>query len=282
MKRKIEILSVVLAIIVAFVQCRPDEAPVQELVVTVNGDSIKLVLVEGGTFMMGCTKEQGCDCEDNEKPAHKESVADFYIGKYEVTQRLWKAVMGVDTLLPFNRECEDCPMENVSWKNAQQFIDRLNALTGRTFRLPTEAEWEYAARGGRKSKHYKYSGSNNVDEVAWYTGNSSDSREGTAGTTHPVGLKKSNELGLHDMSGNVWEWCGDLYTQEYNQGGKSVHPGWPFEGTYLFFRRVLRGGSWGGTAEGCRVSYTDYDIENYSDEYGGFRLVMETEPAQKE
>ena len=123
----------------------------------------------------------------------------------------------------------------------------------------------------------KYSGSNQVSEVAWYVGNSSGGQYGEAGTTRPVGLKKSNELGLYDMSGNVWEWCGDLYTKEYKQGGKSIHPGWPFEGTYLFFRRILRGGSWGGTAKGCRVSYIDYDIENYSDEYGGFRLVMEPE-----
>ena len=146
--------------------------------------------------MMGCTDEQGCDCEDNEKPARKESVSDFYIGRYEVTQRLWRAVMDTDSILPFNGGCEDCPMENVSWKNAQEFIGRLNAMTGKTFRLPTEAEWEYAARGGHKSKHYKYSGSNQVSEVAWYVGNSSGGQYGEAGTTRPVGLKKSNELGL--------------------------------------------------------------------------------------
>ena len=277
MKRRVKALIVVLAIclITVFIRCQSNETPIQQLVVALNGDSIEMVFVKGGTFMMGCTDEQGCDCEDNEKPVRKESVSDFYIGKYEVTQRLWRAVMDTDSILPFNGGCEDCPMENVSWKNAQEFIGRLNAMTGKTFRLPTEAEWEYAARGGHKSKHYKYSGSNQVSEVAWYVGNSSGGQYGEAGTTRPVGLKKSNELGLYDMSGNVWEWCGDLYTKEYKQGGKSVHPGWPFEGTYLFFRRILRGGSWGGTAKGCRVSYIDYDIANYSDEYGGFRLVME-------
>ena len=160
-------------------------------------------------------------------------------------------------------------------KIAQLQVELDKEQVNKTFRLPTEAEWEYAARGGHKSKHYKYSGSNQVSEVAWYVENSSGGQYGEAGTTRPVGLKKSNELGLYDMSGNVWEWCGDLYTKEYKQGGKSIHPGWPFEGTYLFFRRILRGGSWGGTAKGCRVSYIDYDIENYSDEYGGFRLVME-------
>ena len=111
--------------------------------------------------------------------------------------------MDTDSILPFNGGCEDCPMENVSWKNAQEFIGRLNAMTGKTFRLPTEAEWEYAARGGHKSKHYKYSGSNQVSEVAWYVGNSSGGQYGEAGTTRPVGLKRSNELGLYDMSGNV-------------------------------------------------------------------------------
>ena len=193
MKRRVKALTVVLAIclITVFIRCQSNETPIQQLVVVVNGDSIEMVFVKGGTFMMGCTDEQGCDCEDNEKPARKESVSDFYIGKYEVTQRLWRAVMDTDSILPFNGGCGDCPMENVSWENAQEFIGRLNAMTGKTFRLPTEAEWEYAARGGHKSKHYKYSGSNQVSEVAWYVGNSSGGQYGEAGTTRPVGLKKA-------------------------------------------------------------------------------------------
>lgn len=139
MKRRVKALTVVLAIclITVFIRCQSNETPIQQLIVVVNGDSIEMVFVKGGTFMMGCTDEQGCDCEDNEKPARKESVSDFYIGKYEVTQRLWRAVMDTDSILPFNGGCEDCPMENVSWKNAQEFIGRLNAMTGKTFRLPT-------------------------------------------------------------------------------------------------------------------------------------------------
>ena len=117
MKRRVKALTVVLAIclITVFIRCQSNETPIQQLIVVVNGDSIEMVFVKGGTFMMGCTDEQGCDCEDNEKPARKESVSDFYIGKYEVTQRLWRAVMDTDSILPFNGGCEDCPMENVSW-----------------------------------------------------------------------------------------------------------------------------------------------------------------------
>ena len=121
-------------------------------------------------------------------------------------------------------------------------------------------EWEYAARGGRQSKGYKYSGSHHIDKVAWYIDNYQKNKSGDKGTTHPVGMKQPNELGLYDMSGNVW--------------------GWPFEGTHLYFRHVLRGGSWGGTAKGCRVSYIDYDMGTYRDEYGGFRIALGISPAQ--
>ena len=157
----------------------------------------------------------------------------------------------------------------------------MSILTKLPFRLPTETEWEYAARGGKRSKGYKYSGSHDIDKVAWYVDNYQKKKSGDKGTTHPVGMKQPNELGLYDMSGNVWEWCEDLYTKEYQQNGKSVHSGWPFKGTHLYFRRVLRGGSWGGTAKGCRVSYVDYDMGSYSDEYGGFRIVLGLIPVQK-
>ena len=262
--------------LMAVAGCKPaPDSSISTVTVEVNGESFDMVLVEGGTFMMGGTREQGNDPEDNEKPPHEERVDSFYIGKYEVTQRLWNAVLGVGFNRSYNHGCDDCPVENVSWKDAQAFIAKLSILTKMPFRLPTDVEWEYAARGGNRSKGYKYSGSHDVDEVAWYAGNYREDPYGEAATTHPVGMKLPNELGLYDMSGNVWEWCDNLYTQEYRQNGKTVHPGWPFEGTHLYFRRVLRGGSWGGTDKGCRVSYIDYDAEGYRDEYGGFRLALD-------
>lgn len=263
--------------------CTPDKSeqePNLTKTFTVNGENFEMVLVEGGTFMMGGTKEQGKDCEENEKPVHEEKVDSFYIGKYEVTQRLWNAVIGSEHNPSFNTGCDDCPVEGVSWNDAQVFVTKLSILTKQPFRLPTEVEWEYAARGGRQSKGYKYSGSLHIDKVAWYIDNYQKNKSGDKGTTHPVGMKQPNELGLYDMSGNVWEWCEDLYTKEYEQNGKSVHSGWPFEGTHLYFRHVLRGGSWGGTAKGCRVSYIDYDMGTYRDEYGGFRIALGISPAQ--
>lgn len=283
MKKIFKILTFILVMgsVTACIQDKSDREPIPSLTFTVNGENFEMIMVKGGTFTMGCTDEQGCDCEDNERPAHKETVPTFYIGKYEVTQKLWKAVMGSSP--SFNSGCDDCPVEHVSWKEAQKFVSKLSALTDSTFRLPTETEWEYAARGGRRSKGYKYSGSNNIDEVAWYIENYRESNYGEKGTTHPVGLKKPNELGIYDMSGNVWEWSNDWYTKEYYHNGKAVHPEWPFKGLPRFFRCILRGGSWGGSAKGCRVSYIDYDIPNYKDEYGGFRLAMiPSDNAQKE
>ena len=131
-------------------------------------------------------------------------------------------------------------------------------------------EWEYAARGGNRSKDYKFSGSDRLDEVGWYEEN----MEGMTGP-RPVGLKKSNKLGIYDMSGNVWEWCDDVYQHDYFQHGKRISSDWPFQGVQLHFRRISRGGSWGGTAFGCRVSYIDYDTDGYRDEYGGFRLALD-------
>ena len=155
-----------------------------------------MVYVQGGTFMMGATSEQGSDAYDNEKPAHQVTLSSFSIGRYEVTQEEWQAVMGSN---PSWFKGPKRPVENVSWDDCQAFIKKLNEMTGKQFRLPTEAEWEFASRGGIKSQGYKYSGSNNLNSVAWYADNSGN-------TTHDVGQESPNELGIYDMSGNVWEW----------------------------------------------------------------------------
>ncbi len=197
-----------------------------------------MVYVAGGTFTMGATSEQGSDAFDNESPTHSVTLSSYYICKYEVTQALWRAVMGNN---PSNFKGDNLPVECVSWDDCQTFINRLNSYTGRNFRLPTEAEWEFAARGGNYSRHYKYSGSNYISDVAWYDGNSSN-------RTHPVGTKQANELGLYDMSGNVWEWCSDWYGSysSYSQND----PTGPNSGS----DRVLRGGSWCDGASYCRSS----------------------------
>ena len=175
-----------------------------------------------------------------EKPIHRVTVSDFYIGKYEVSQKQWREVMGSNP--SYNKNCDNCPVERVSWNDIQAFLRKLNAKTGKTYRLPTEAEWEYAARGGNKSRGYKYSGSNTIDEVAWYSSNSGSK-------THPVGTKKPNELGIYDMSGNVWEWCQDSWHGNYN-GAPTDGSAWGGNGS----SRVYRGGSWSHSASSCRVA----------------------------
>ena len=208
---------------------------------TVNGVSFEMVRVEGGTFRMGATSEQEDEAYSDEKPVHSVTLSSYYIGKTEVTQALWQAVMGSN---PSNYKGADLPVECVSWNDCQEFIQKLNRLTGRNFRLPTEAEWEFACRGGNNSNGYKYSGSNNLGSVAWYDDNS-------GGQTHPVGTKAPNELGIYDMSGNVWEWCSDWYADytSYSQ----TNPTGPRSGSC----RVLRGGSWYGIAGFCRSSFRD-------------------------
>ena len=217
-----------------------------------------MVYVSGGTFTMGGTSEQGNDAYTNEKPTHSVTLSSYYICKYEVTQALWRAVMGSN---PSNFKGDNLPVECVSWNDCQTFINRLNSYTGRNFRLPTEAEWEFAARGGNYSRHYKYSGSNYIGDVAWYTDNSGS-------RTHPVGTKQANELGLYDMSGNVWEWCSD-WCGSYSSYSQTDPTG-PNSGSY----RVMRGGSWYGSARFCRSSNRSY-IEPGNGYYGlGLRLVL--------
>ena len=225
---------------------------------TVNGVIFEMVYVEGGTFDMGATSEQGSDAYDWEKPVHRVTLSDYYIGKYEVTQELWEAVMGSNPSYFIGAQN---PVEYVSWNDCQNFIKKLSSLTGMTFRLPTEAEWEYAARGGKKSLHYKYSGSGNIDDVAWYYDNSGSS-------THAVGTKTANELGIYDMSGNVWEWCSDWYGG-YSAGAQT-NPQGPSSG----YNRVLRGGSWYNGAWICRVSNRYDSAPGYGDYINGLRLVL--------
>lgn len=219
-----------------------------------------MIFIQGSQFMMGCTKEQGGQCFRAENPQHSVIVANFSICRYPVTQGLWKQVMGNNP--SFFKGCDDCPVESVSWDNAQEFIGKLNALTGGKYRLPTEAEWEYAARGGNKSAGYIYPGGNDINSLAWYEKNSN-------GRTHPVGLKKPNELGLYDMAGNVMEWCQDWF----NAYGSdlAIHPAGPETGRY----RVLRGSSWIGSAANCRVSDRDSNVSDCHTDNLGFRLASD-------
>ena len=228
-----------------------------------------MVRVQGGQFMMGSNKG-----DTDEKPPHEVIVSDYQIGKYEVTQAQWRAVMGSDPEELWNTGCDECPVDDVSWNDIQQFLKKLNKLTGKKYRLPTEAEWEYAARGGQKSKGYKYAGSNDIDKVAWYDDNYKNGKTyGSRGTTHPVGTKQPNELGLYDMSGNVWEWCNDRYGKNYYQecADKGVvrNPQGPGKGSY----RVSRGGGWYDGARYCRSASRDYGSPTSRYSIVGFRLA---------
>ena len=218
---------------------------------TVNGVSFEMVRVEGGTFTMGATAEQGRDADKREKPTHQVTLSSYSIGKTEVTQALWQAVMGksVSQIASENGwntygVGSNYPMYYISYEDCQTFIRKLNALTGKNFRLPTEAEWEFAARGGNKSQGFKYSGSKKIDNVAWYKNNSSS-------TTHPVATKAPNELGIYDMSGNVYEWCNDWYSSSYYTSASQTNPTGPNLGLDI----VVRGGCWSVNAGCCRVSF---------------------------
>ena len=220
-----------------------------------------MVAVKGGTFTMGATSEQGNDAERDEKPTHNVTLSDYHIGKYEVTQEEWQAVMGKN---PSYFKGAKRPVEKVSYKDCDEFIRRLNALTGIEFMLPSEAQWEYAARGGNMSRGYKFSGDNTIDNVAWYSSNSGSE-------THPVGQKKPNELGLYDMTGNVWEWCSDYYG-DYSKGSQT-NPTGPTKDKWGGSNRVDRGGCWNGGARGCRVSDRDSGSPGYGNSSLGLRLV---------
>ena len=238
--------------------------------ITANGISFKMIRLEGGTFTMGATSEQGSDADSDEKSTHRVTLSGYYIGETEVTQALWQAVMGTSVSDQRDKENKEWslrgvgsnyPMYYVSWDECQQFIQKLNALTGRRFRLPTEAEWEFAARGGNRSQGYKYSGSNNLNAVAWFFDNS-------GAETHPVKSKSPNELDIYDMSGNVYEWCQDWYVP-YNASSQT-NPTGASSGS----GRVFRGGSWGYTATYCRVALRSNGSPSFRDDSLGFRLAL--------
>lgn len=283
------------------------------ITVTAKGVSFKMIRVQGGTFTMGATNEQGSDAYDDEKPAHQVTLSTYYIGETEVTQELWKAVMGSNPsdFAPKETNASQCsydafvadakrlnakkpsavkiptrqewdaamvttsgslkrPVEQVSWDDCQEFIRRLNQLTGRTFRLPTDAEWEYAARGGSKSRGYKYAGGNDINTVAWYDKNAYYKGESSPDYgTHVVKTKSPNELGLYDMSGNVWELCQDWYG-DYNASAQT-NPKGPATASA---RVVVRGGCWYYSARFCRVSFRNSFNPNYRVNYMGLRLVL--------
>ena len=227
-------------------------------VFTVNGVSFNMVKVKGGTFMMGAS-DNDTEAYDDEKPQHIVTLNSFAIGETEVTEELWKAIMGD---IPYWSYGNDYPVTAASWDDCQEFISKLNNLTGRRFRLPTEAEWEYAARGGQKSHGYKYSGSNDIDEVAWYGE--------PYGNSHSVGLKEANELGLFDMTGNVWEWCHDWWSETYYINSPQNNPAGPSSGTY----HVVRGGGWSQDSKNSRVTLRNFSEDERASSLG-MRLVLE-------
>ncbi len=224
-----------------------------------------MVRVDGGSFVMGCQSGRDSNCEDMEKPAHRVQVRSFEIGKYEVTQALWEAVMG-DNPSSFTG-CTRCPVEKVNWDDIQVFLRKLSDVTGERYRLPTEAEWEYAARGGRQSRGYRYAGGNDVGSVGWYLDNSGS-------RTHAVGQKRGNELGLHDMSGNVWEWVQDCWNDSYRgapDDGRAWHRG-------KCGRRVARGGSWGSIPGVLRAAFRGRFTSGYRNYLLGFRIARTLTP----
>ena len=248
---------------------QPAPAANQDFTETAWGVNMKMIWVEGGDFLMGCTSEQGGDCGSDEQNVRRVTVDGFYIGMLEVTQSQWEKVVATSIYQQKSKADAsstygvgpDYPMYYVSWDEAMEFCRLLSNKTGRTYTLPTEAQWEYAARGGNKNEGVKYAGSNMIDAVAWYGSNS-------ANTAHIVGSKRANALGIYDMSGNVWEWCKDWYADSYVSYDTN-NPVGPSSGS----GRVRRGGGWSYAASNCRVAGRYYSSPSDRDDYLGFRVV---------
>ena len=235
-KTTIATLTLLLATLASCVTVSHKERKENPRNYTVNGVTFKMIAIEGGTFTMGSA--EGCPgAEKDELPAHKVTVDSYFLAETEVTQELWTAVMGSNP--SGYTDDPQLPVESVTWDDCQNFIGKLNALTGASFRLPTEAEWEYAARGGKRAKNHLYSGSDTLSTVGWY-------KENAGERPHKVKQLAPNELGLYDMSGNIWEWCNDWYT-DYS-ADEANNPQGPQEGK----TRVVRGGCWLMDAAICR------------------------------
>ena len=272
MKRVIGVGLLGVLVLSMMVSCEPEnenKSSLRNYTETAFGMNLEMVYVQGGTFEMGATAEQDEDAFYEEYPVRTIKLDGYYIGKYELTQAQWEAVMGTrlreqrDKANPawgFYGEWANYPMGYVSWEEAREFCQKLSEATGKRYILPTEAQWEYAARGGNKSRHYKYAGSNNIDEVAWY-------KENGDNISHPVGTKKANELGCYDMSGNVMEWCLDWYGRYVKND--TVNPQGPARGTY----RVHRGCSWLWEAKYLRVSSRSVDTATGRFYDVGFRVA---------
>lgn len=234
-----------------------EEGDIQRGIVKLENVEFKMICVDGGTFTMGATSEME-NPYSNEFPIHQVTLNSYHIGETPVTQALWKAVLGNN---PSYYKGDNLPVQNVTWNDCQRFIKKLNQITGKKFRLPTDAEWEFAARGGNNSKHYQYNGSNSLSEVAWYKGNSEKE-------CRPVKCKEPNELGIYDMSGGVWEWCQDWYG--YYSHNPQINPTGPARGCF----RVRRGGSWGNEARECRLSSRRGHQPDFCNSQFGFRLAI--------
>lgn len=254
-----KVLCVYVLLIVGLAGCNHEDNPVKYE--TVKPTGLEMVLVEGGTFTMGSNEGN-----DDSKPAHDVTVTTFYIGKYEVTQKLWVEIMGTNP--SDNNIGDSLPVVLVSWDKIQEFLRKLNEKTGLDYRLPTEAEWEFAARGGLNSKGYFYSGSNNLDEVAWIPENSG----GYLGRRmHEVGTKKPNELGIYDMSGNVFEWCSDWYKADYYMYSTNNNPKGPENGD----EKVQRGGAFGTYYIACGIVNRARAIPSSGSGQTGLRLARD-------